>query len=83
VVEAEETIELVQKKRDGDGRWSLENPHAGEVHFDMEDGAGEPSRWNTSGPYACCAGATDPLCECMFRELGWRDIGDRAYPRRG
>jgi hypothetical protein len=22
-------------------------PHAGLVHFDMEDGAGKPSRWNT------------------------------------
>jgi hypothetical protein len=42
-----EAIELVEKKRDGDGRWPLENPHAGEVHFDMEDGAGKPSRWNT------------------------------------
>lgn len=30
-----EAIDLVEKKRDGDGRWPLENPHAGEV------------RWNT------------------------------------
>jgi hypothetical protein len=42
-----EAIDLVEKKRDGSGRWPLENPHAGEVHFDMEDGAGKPSRWNT------------------------------------
>lgn len=42
-----EAIGLLEKKRDGDGRWPLENPHAGEVHFDMEDGAGKPSRWNT------------------------------------
>ena len=42
-----EAIELAEKKRDGDGRWPLENPHAGEVHFDMEEGAGNPSRWNT------------------------------------
>ncbi len=42
-----EAIELVAKKRDGDGRWPLENPHAGKVHFDMEDGEGKPSRWNT------------------------------------
>jgi len=42
-----EAIDLVEKKRDGDGRWPLENVHAGEVHFEMEDGAGEPSRWNT------------------------------------
>ena len=30
-----------------DGRWPLENPHPGPVHFEMEGGAGEPSRWNT------------------------------------
>jgi hypothetical protein len=42
-----EAIDLVEKKRDSDGRWPLENPHAGEVHFDMETGAGQPSRWNT------------------------------------
>jgi hypothetical protein len=42
-----EAIGLVEQKRDADGRWPLENPHAGEDHFDMEDGAGKPSRWNT------------------------------------
>src|SRR5262245_15056407 len=42
-----EAIDLVEKKVDGYGRWPLENPHAGEVHFNMEDGAGTPSRWNT------------------------------------
>jgi hypothetical protein len=42
-----EAIDLVEKKRDGNGRWPLENPHAGEVHFDMEDGTGKPSRWET------------------------------------
>jgi hypothetical protein len=42
-----EAIDLVEKKRDAYGRWQLENPHAGEVHFEMEDGAGTPSRWNT------------------------------------
>lgn len=42
-----EAVDLVRKKQDGDGRWPLENPHAGAVHFDMEDGAGTPSRWNT------------------------------------
>lgn len=40
-------IDLVEKKQDKNGRWPLENPHAGEVHFELEDGAGEPSRWNT------------------------------------
>jgi hypothetical protein len=42
-----EAVDLVEKKHDGYGRWPLENPHAGEVHFDMADGAGKPSRWNT------------------------------------
>jgi len=41
-----EAVALVQRKRDGDGRWPLENPHEGAVLFDMED-AGRPSRWNT------------------------------------
>jgi hypothetical protein len=42
-----EAIQLVEKKRDSDGRWPLENPHTGDVHFEMEDGAGKPSRWTT------------------------------------
>jgi hypothetical protein len=42
-----EAIDLVEEKRDSDGRWRLENPHPGQVHFDMEEGAGQPSRWNT------------------------------------
>ncbi len=42
-----EAIDLVERKRDSHGRWPLENPHAGKVHFDMENGAGHPSRWNT------------------------------------
>jgi hypothetical protein len=42
-----EAIELVRNKRDELERWPLENPHPGPVHFEMEGGAGEPSRWNT------------------------------------
>jgi len=42
-----EAIDLVLKKRGSDGRWPLENPHAGQVHFDMEEGADKASRWNT------------------------------------
>lgn len=42
-----EAVELVVKKRRADGRWNLQNPHQGRVHFEMEDGAGKPSRWNT------------------------------------
>ena len=42
-----EAIDLVRKKRNDHGRWPLENPHPGPVHFEMEGRAGEPSRWNT------------------------------------
>jgi len=42
-----EAIDLVEKGRLEDGRWPLQNPHPGKVHFDMEEGAGKPSRWNT------------------------------------
>jgi len=42
-----EAIDLVESKRDVDGRWPLENPHPGRVHFAMDEGEGRPSRWNT------------------------------------
>jgi hypothetical protein len=42
-----EAIDLVRSKRDTDGRWPLENPHPGELHFMIDDGEGQPSRWNT------------------------------------
>lgn len=43
----EEAISLVRDKRQPDGKWLLENTHRGAVHFVMEDGDGQPSRWNT------------------------------------
>ena len=42
-----EAIEIVERKREPDGRWPLQNVHEGETHFEMEDGEGQPSRWNT------------------------------------
>ncbi len=42
-----EAIGVVEGNRDPDGRWPLQNVHAGEDHFPMEDGEGTPSRWNT------------------------------------
>jgi hypothetical protein len=42
-----EAIDLVESKRDADGRWPLDHVHAGDLHFQMEDGAGKPSRWIT------------------------------------
>lgn len=42
-----EAINLVRSKRDADGRWPLENPHPGQLHFDLDQGETWPSRWNT------------------------------------
>ena len=42
-----EAIELVESKRDGDGRWPLENQHPGTMPVEMDEGEGRPSRWNT------------------------------------
>jgi len=42
-----EAIDLVKSKRDAEGRWPLENPHPGRLHFAMDEGESRPSRWNT------------------------------------
>ncbi len=42
-----EAIDIVRSKRDAEGRWPLENPHPGDLHFEIDEGAGKPSRWNT------------------------------------
>ncbi len=42
-----EAVELVRSKQQPDGTWLLENTHPGAVHFELEDGDGRPSRWNT------------------------------------
>ena len=42
-----EAVEVVRSKRQPDGRWLLDRTHPGRVHFDLEDGVGAPSRWNT------------------------------------
>jgi hypothetical protein len=42
-----EAIEVVERQRDPDGRWPLQNVHEGDAHFQMDDEEGEPSRWNT------------------------------------
>jgi hypothetical protein len=43
----DEAVEVVRSKRQPDGRWLLDRIYPGRVHFDLEDGVGEPSRWNT------------------------------------
>jgi hypothetical protein len=42
-----EAVEVVRSKRQPDGRWMLDRVHPGRVHFALEGGQGEPSRWNT------------------------------------
>ncbi len=42
-----EAVEVVQSKRQPDGRWLLDRIHSGRVHFELESGVGAPSRWNT------------------------------------
>ena len=42
----EQVIEILESKRDVDGRWPLQNPHGGKVHFPLET-MRAPSRWNT------------------------------------
>ncbi|MEO7838494.1 MAG: hypothetical protein ABIU06_04015 [Anaerolineales bacterium] len=41
-----EAIELLESKRDADGRWALENPHPDQLDVAMDPGEGRPSRWN-------------------------------------
>jgi len=42
-----EAVELLRSKSQHDGTWLLENTHPGQIHFEFEDGDGQPSRWNT------------------------------------
>jgi hypothetical protein len=42
-----EAIDLVESKRDGDGRWPLEVRYPGVMPVEIDEGEGRPSRWNT------------------------------------
>ena len=42
----QDAFDVIMNKRRKDGTWPLQNKHAGQVHFDMEQ-TGKPSRWNT------------------------------------
>jgi hypothetical protein len=42
-----EAVEIVRARQRPDGSWPLDRVHPGTVHFTLEGGAGEPSRWNT------------------------------------
>ena len=42
-----EAIELVTSKRDSEGRWPLETEYPGMMPVQIDEGEGQPSRWNT------------------------------------
>ena len=42
-----EGLDLVASKRDGEGRWALETRYPGVMPVEIDEGAGQPSRWNT------------------------------------
>ena len=42
-----EAIDLVQSKRDTDGRWPLEVRYPGTMPIEIDEGEGKPSRWIT------------------------------------
>jgi hypothetical protein len=42
-----EAIDLLVSKRDDDGRWPLETRYPGVMPLEIDEGEGQPSRWNT------------------------------------
>jgi hypothetical protein len=42
----QDAFDILMGKRTKEGRWVLESPHKGNVHFNMES-VNRPSRWNT------------------------------------
>jgi hypothetical protein len=45
-----EAVDVVEQRRNEDGRWALDGlhpDHTGRLAFDVETGGGGPSRWNT------------------------------------
>ncbi len=43
----DEAVELVESKRDSQGRWPLEVQYPGEMPVELDAGEGQPGRWNT------------------------------------
>jgi hypothetical protein len=43
----DEAMQLLRAKQQPDGTWLLENTYPGKVHFMLDAGDGQPSRWNT------------------------------------
>lgn len=42
----QEAIDILEEKKNDEGKWPLNTGYPGEIHFQMEK-AGKPSRWNT------------------------------------
>lgn len=42
-----DAISVLRGKQDSNGKWPLENTHPGKVFFEIDQGEGSPSRWNT------------------------------------
>jgi hypothetical protein len=42
-----EAIDLLRSKQQPNGTWLLENTHPGKIYFPLDEGDGQPSRWNT------------------------------------
>jgi hypothetical protein len=42
-----EAIEMVESKRDRGGRWLVEVKYPGNMPIEIDEGEGQPSRWNT------------------------------------
>ena len=64
-----EAVELVRAKQLPDGRWPLDHTHPGAVHFPIEDGVGEPSRWNTLRALRVLAWYDHSECEQPVRSV--------------
>jgi len=48
-----EAVAVFAKRQHQNGRCPLNSLHPNRVHFDMEDGVGEASRWNTLRALCC------------------------------
>ncbi len=46
-----EAIDLVASKCDSEGRWLLDTRYPGEMPVELDEGEGQPSRWNTLRAY--------------------------------
>jgi len=42
-----DAIQIVDSKRDPDGRWALDTQYPGVMPVEIDEGEGQPSRWNT------------------------------------